>query len=234
MITSDFCYQSNLINDITSDNWTVEGYGSVQTNDSKITPSDIQTNMIWHFANGSYAVLGGQLKLLNFTRSNLQKGEGADALNQAIRISDEYFDKDFKPQIENFRGAIQEDLTFINAIAGLGYNSLFNQRANDVFYWYARSTVSTPLYYIAQNTSLQEQFGVEDITGSFSGFELQALAGGGEMLEGIALSFEVNYNMAAYDEINTEIQREGETLTAAIPNVDLSGFQMSLGITWIN
>ena len=227
--------QSNFINDITSDNWTVGGYGTVQTNDAKLTPSDLQTNAIWHFDNGSYLLFGGQLKLLNFTRSNLEIGEGADALNEAIRVSDEYFSQSFKTQISNFTGAIQEALTFFNALVGIGHNSLFDLRSNRVFYWHASATISTPMYYIAQNTNLQEQFDVEEITGAFSGYEFQANAGVGfEMLEGIALSFAVNYNVAAYDEINKDVQRDGETLTAAIPNIDMSGFQLSFGITWIN
>ena len=227
--------QSNLVNDIAGDKWTVDGYGTVQTNDSKITPSDIQTSGIWHFNNGNYLLLGGQVKTLSFTRSNLAPGEGADDLNTDIQVSDQYFDKTFKPQIVSFKGAIQEDLTYMNAIAGFGHHSLWGNN-NSPFYYYYNATVSTPVYYIAQNTNLLEQFDVEEITGSFNGFEVQANAGVGfEMIEGVALSFTVNYSMAAYDEINTKVSLpDNETATAAIPDVDLSGYQLTLGVTWIN
>lgn len=226
--------QSNLVNDIASDKWKVSDYGVVQTNDSKITPSDLQTSGIWHFNNGNYLLLGGQVKTLSFTRSNLELGDGAAQLNEDIRVSDRYFDKNFKPQIVNFRGAIQEDLTYLNAVAGVGHNSLWSNN-NSPFYYFYNATISTPLYYIAQNTNLLEQFDVEEITGSFNGFEIQANAGVGfEMVEGIAFSLSMNYAMSAYDEINTKVDLNGETVTAAIPNVDLSGYQITLGITWIN
>lgn len=226
--------QSNVSNEIAADNWTISGFGSVQTNDSKISPSDLQTTAVIHFEHGNYLLLGGQLKTLNFTRSNIEMGEGAADLNEAIRVSDAYFDKTFKPQIVNFKGAIQEDLIFFNAVVGIGHHSQFKNQ-NSPMYWYANTTISTPLYYVAQNTSLTEQFGIDSITGAFSGYEFQANAGLGiEMVENIFLSFGLNYSMAAYDEINKEVTINGETATAAIPNVDLSGYQVTLGITFIN
>jgi hypothetical protein len=226
--------QSNLVSDIAADSWKLDDFGELQTNDSKIALSDLQTSGVWHLNSGNYLLLGAQVKTLNFTRSNIEQGEDADEYNRFIREESEYAVREFQPIIRSFRGAIQEDLTYLNAIVGVGYNSLWSND-NSPFYYFYNATASTPLYYIAQNTSLLEDFGIEEITGSFNGVEVQANAGVGfEMVEGIAFSLTMNYSMAAYDEINTKTNFRGESVTAAIPNVDLSGYQITLGITWIN
>ncbi len=226
--------QGTLLHDITSDSWSVKGYGVVQTNDSKIAPSDLQTSAVKHFDNGNFLRFGGQLKSLSFTRSNLVSGDGSESLNRDIRNSDKYFADSEPPQLGDFAGAIQEDLTYMNIIVGAGHNSLFLNNKSPL-YWFANATLSTPLYFVAQNTQIQADYGVEDITASLNGYEVQATAGLGlKLSKGVAVSLSFNVSQASYKEASKTFDDDGVTRTAAIPDVEFGGYQATLGITWIN
>jgi hypothetical protein len=91
----------------------------------------------------------------------------------------------------------------------------------------------------AKNSALEQQYGVESIEGNFNGYEMRLSAGlNYEFKKGLAVSMNADYNVAAYDEINTSVKAEtGSGIvnrTAAIPDIEMSSFQLTLGVTWIN
>ena len=228
--------QSNATREFADDEWSVEGYGKVLSNSNKIGINELTAQGVYHLDQMTYVSFGGQLKTLGFVRSNFNPVGQAEDVNEAIRVSDRYFADSNPPQILEERFAIEEDLTFINAIAGIHYNTAFANGRKRLT-WRAGAVLSTPLLYSAKNTALELQFGVETIEDSFTGYELRFNAGVSyELVSGLALTLNADYAFADHDEINTKTTDpiSGNERTAAIPNIEQSSLQFTLGLLWIN
>jgi hypothetical protein len=182
---------------------------------------------------------GAQLKSIQFVRSNFDLiNPAASELNNDIRVSDKYFTDSNPPQIVKSPLAIEEDLTYFNLVAGLGYNSAFAVKRKKLT-WRVGAELALPMLATAKNSALEQQYGVESIEGNFNGYEMRLSAGlNYEFKKGLAVSMNADYNVAAYDEINTSVKAEtGSGIvnrTAAIPDIEMSSFQLTLGVTWIN
>jgi len=228
--------QSNATREFADDEWKVDGFGKVLSNSNKIGINELTAQGVYHLDQKTYLTVGGQLKTLGFVRSNFNPIGQASDLNKAIRESDRYFADSNPPQIIEERYAIEEDLTFINAIAGIHYNTAFSAERKRLT-WRAGAVLSTPLLYSAKNTSLEQQLGVETIDDSFTGYELRLNAGVSyELVAGLALTLSADYSMAEHDEINTKATDpiSGNERTAAIPEIEQTSLQFTLGLLWIN
>lgn len=228
--------QASLSQDVTADSWEVEGFGPVQKNNSKVHYSDLVAQGAYHFTDELLFTFGGQAKTLSFTRWDFEAVQpAADDLNVAIQTSDKYKFDPNPPKVARFEGAIQEDLNFFNGVVGVYYNSAFRKNRSRLNF-FASGTFAVPVYYSAQNSALSKQYDLDSITGSFNGYEAH-LSGGVsfEIKKGLAVTFTTDYMMSAFDEINTSVKgSDNITRTAAIPNIDLTSLQFSLGLTWIN
>jgi len=229
--------QSNITKEYTKDDWRMENFGVVQTNTSKVNFSDLFATGVYHVNRQVYATFGGQLKTIGFVRSNFEAVDpAAGLLNDAIRVSDKYFTDPNPPQISsNPLAAVEEDLTYINGIAGLYYNSAFANKRRPLT-WHAGGSVSLPFYVTAKNSALEQQYGIETIDESFNGYAVRLTAGlSYEFSKGLAVVFNAGYMFGAYDEMSTKFTDDtGAERTAAIPNIEVTSSKLSLGILWIN
>ena len=232
--------QSNATSEFTNDEWELEGFGAVQNNTSKLTMNDLFATGVYHIQGEMYATFGAQLKTIRFLRTNFEAVEPvATTVNDAIRVSDKYFTDPNPPQItSNPLAGVEEDLTFINGIAGIYYNTAFAAKKRPLT-WRVGASLSVPLLMTAQNSALEQQYQIDSIDDSFNGYAVRLMAGTSyEFTKGFALTLNANYMIGAYDEINTRFtDNSGGTpveRTAAIPDVDLSSLQFTLGVLWIN
>ncbi|MDO6719238.1 hypothetical protein Q4575_07505 [Psychrosphaera sp. 1_MG-2023] len=229
--------KSDVTKEYTKDTWSVGEYGIVQQNTSKLSLADMVAQGVYHVDDEFYVAFGGQLKTIGFVRSNFETIGRAAELNNEIRESDKYFTDPNPPQILTSPLAIEEDLTYFNAIAGIHYNTAFSN-ARKRLTWHVGANLALPVLATAKNSQLEQQYGIESIDESFNGFEARLNAGVSyEIKKGIALTFNADFMMAQFSEMSTTFKDEnsgGIERTASIPDIDMSGTQFSFGILWIN
>lgn len=229
--------KSDVAKEYTKDTWNVSGFGNVQRNTSKLSLAEIVAQGVYHLDDEVYIAFGGQLKTIGFVRSNFEAiGEASD-LNKQIRESDKYFLDPNPPQILTSPLAIEEDLTYFNAMAGIHYNTAFSAQRKR-FTWHVGANLALPVYSTAKNSQLEQQYGIETIDDSFNGFEARLNAGiSYELKKGVALTIDADFMLAHFNEMSKTFTDESSgniERTASIPEIDMSGTQISFGILWIN
>jgi len=233
--------QSSATSEFTKDEWTIAGFdGAVQKNTSKLGVNDLIASGVYHIQREVYATFGAQLNTVRFLRSNFEAVEpNASAVNEAIRVSDQYFTDPNPPQItSNPLAAVEEDLTFVNGVLGIYYNTAFSAQKRPLT-WRAGASLSMPMYVSAKNSALEQQYQIESIEDSFNGYALKLNAGlSYEFTKGLAVTLNADYMISEYDEINTKFMEDvgGQQIerTAAIPDIEMSSMQFTLGLLWIN
>lgn len=226
--------QSSINKEIVQDEWSVEGYGAVQSNSNKLDVSDLTALGVYHLEREYFVTFGVQLKSLKFVRANFQGIGDFARLNTDIRNSDQYFQDPNPPQISTQRLAIEEDQTYINGVIGINYNSAFAAKKRPLNF-HAGANFSTSMYTIAQNSDIQSTYGIDSIEDSFHGYELRINSGMSyEFKKGLAVTFNANYVLQKADEMSTTFVDDGIERTAAIPEIEYTSLQFTLGLLWIN
>lgn len=236
--------KSDISKEYAKDTWSISGYGDVQSNTSKLGLADLVAQGVYHYRDEFYLTSGGQVKTLGVVRSNFKAIGNAPELNRAILDSDKYLTDPRPPQIVDAPLAIEEDITFINAVFGAHYNTAFAKNRKRMT-WSIGADVALPLYTTAKNSQVEQTYGLETIDATFNGFEARLNAGlMFELKKGLALTLNADYMVARYGEMNKTFQWQyvDETSgnqfslerTAAIPDIEMSAAQITLGILWIN
>jgi len=154
-----------------NETWTVNPFGTVQTNVRTAKLASLKALSAYHLESmpGLHITTGLQYESMSFTRSNFAAiNPGAANFDAAIKAAG-------NPNgFVTAGGAINEDSTSIMGLIGFRYNDFFaNARPDSKFRLLVSGSVGVPLYYSIKNS----QYPNTEWTSSFAGYDLNGSLG---------------------------------------------------------
>jgi hypothetical protein len=235
---------STLFENYESEEWTLQDYGQIQTNDMLMRSIDVKVQGAYTLSRRSQLLAGVSLFVLDFTRSNFVREAGGDTLHADViggafdalhtpaqlalencedipRGADVQAGKGFCPTL----GAVSEAQNSVEFLLGYIYDT--NLGLSRKFSWFAQGEVALPIWHRTTNSNLPAGITLDEFGGGW-GFNTRA---------GLRWSVteKANITLGAGASFKTRDKVEGEDQNGgyiAVPSIDYTNIQVFAGLMW--
>lgn len=235
---------STLFENYETEEWSLGGYGPIQTNDLLMSSIDVKVLSAYNMGDQSQFLMGVSLFVLDFTRSSLARPSGGKSLHDDIvagnydnfhsaeQVNDADCDADGPGDGDDdgekgfcmSEGSISESQNSIELLLGYHYDS--NLGLSNKFSWYAQGEFALPIWHRTTNSNFQGVT-LDDFGG---GWGLNARAG---MRWSVTENFNLSLGAAANYKVRDQIDgTRDDGGSISVPNVEYTNIQFMAGLMW--
>ena len=226
---------STLKSTTSGEKWNVDGIGTIQENDSKISWNELTLAVAHHFKPGHQVTFGADYYTMKFTRFNFRSGDGTDTYNTTVNHQPTYDQWTANPATkdkiypglrpENNLTTVIEDFSCLTAMVGYRYDTFFVQSESP---WRLAVGVRAglPLYYQVENSQLPNDTFIGSVN---KGYDFGADAElGWKYSKHFSAVVRADYN---YKFRNALIEVH-PVLTSMIPENTVNSLQSTVALLW--